>query len=315
MTTENDGRTGGHTPLTPPPAAAALSATAAANAAPPTPPVPPSAAPADGGVGRTSGAKALTVITAVVGGLALLGAGGTAAAAAVGDLSRTNSEQSVNVDGIDTLDLDASASTVTVRFSDTDDAVLTVAGGRGDWTMERENGELVVRSPRAFLPWWFGGTWFGGEERVVLTLPESLQSSSLDARLSLSAGDLDVEGEFGELAIDLGAGSVVADGSATSLTVDMSAGRSDMEFDGVSEADISVSAGNMDLVLTGEAPDTIGIDVSAGSLSIVVPDAEYNVLQDVSAGSLDSRVDESTNASRTIDVSLSAGDVKLRPGN
>ena len=311
MSIENQDGTGGHTPVTPPPAGAtpagAAPADAAGNAT-----FKGESAPA-GGVGSTSGARTVAIITAVVGGLALLGSGGTAAAAAVSDLSRTDSEQTLNVDGIEGVDLDASASEVTVRFGDTDDATLTVSGGRGDWTLQREGDELVVRSPHMDFDWWFGGNWFGGEERVLLTLPESV--AGIDADLNLSAGNLDVEGDFGEVTIGVGAGSVRAEGSATTLTVDMSAGTSDMEFEGVSEADILVAAGDMNLTLTGAAPDAVDIDVSAGSLTMLLPDAEYNVLQDVSAGSLDSRVDESSSSERTIDVSLSAGNVTLRPGS
>lgn len=313
MSTENHDGTGGHTPLTPPPANATTTAAASSDATAGVT-AGQEAAPS-GGVGSTSGARTVAIITAVVGGLALLGAGGTAAAAAVSDLSRTNSEQSVNVDGIEGVDLDASASEVTVRFGDTDDATLTVSGGRGDWTLQREGDALIVRSPHLGFDRWFGGDWFGGEEKVLLTLPESVRSAGIDANLDLSAGSLDLEGDFGDVTIGVGAGSVRAEGSAATLTVDMSAGSSDMEFEGVSEADITVAAGDMDLTLTGTPPETVDIDVSAGSLTMSLPDTEYNLSQNVSAGELDSRLDQASSSERTIDATVSAGRVTLRPGN
>jgi hypothetical protein len=55
------------------------------------------------------------------------------------------------------------------------------------------------------------------------------------------------------------------------------------------------------------------IDVSAGSLGLALPDARYNITQDVSAGSLNNRLDHSSTSERRIDITLSAGEVTLRP--
>lgn len=305
--TTNDDFQGGHTPLTPPPA---------------TPPEAPAPTPAptraeDGG--RSSGATAVVILTAVVGGMALIGSGATAAVAATGSLvaastEGTDSVLSEDASGIQRIDLDVDAGNMRIEFGDVDDAELAVTNSRGPaWTLERDGDSLVVRSPEFEFGWWFG-SWFGDDQSAVLTLPEILRDGALDADLTLDAGSLDVVGDFGALDITVNAGAVDLEGAATGLSIDMSAGRADAVLDGVDTADLSVSAGDLNVELTGRAPSQTKIDVSAGSLDLTVPDESYTITQDVSAGSLDAKVDQASGARRTIDVSLSAGSVTIRPG-
>ncbi|MGW8482684.1 hypothetical protein ACWGJP_06055 [Microbacterium sp. NPDC055903] len=292
---------GGHdVPLTPPPASAATPAVTSAEA----PAVPAQGSPARGPIG---------VVLAVIGGIALVISGTTAAFAAGGELMQRDSQTSLDVDGIRGLDLEVGASDVTVVFADVAEAELTVEGGRGnDWTMRREEDDLVVHSPDRFFGWWFDG-WFGNDERVVLTLPESLQG--IDADLDLSAGSLDVTGEFGELDAVVGAGALFVSGSAESLDAQIDAGRAEIMLADVAEADLTVSAGRLTAELTGTTPREIVFDVSAGSLELVVPDDVYNVIEEVSAGSLRNDLETSSSASNSIRASVSAGSATLEPGD
>ncbi|KJL22885.1 hypothetical protein RN51_01628 [Microbacterium oxydans] len=304
MTTDNNGDQGGHTPLTPPPASVAQ-------------PDAPHAAPTPPPAGRSSGATAVMIVTAVVGGLALLGAGGTAAAAAAGTIvtsNRADSVQSVDVAGLESIDLSADASSMRVEFGDVDEATLAITNGRGTpWRFERDGDELVVRSPQGVFGWWIGG-WFGEEEIAVLTLPESLRDAGLDADLNLNAGSLDVAGDFGILDVSVNAGALDIEGAAKELDVQMNAGRADILLDGVTQADLGVSAGDLTVELTGTPPTQTALDVSAGTLDLTVPDVAYAISQDISAGTLNAEVDESSSSRRTIDVSLSAGTATIRPG-
>jgi hypothetical protein len=257
------------------------------------------------------------VVTAVVGGLALLGAGGTAAAAAVGTIATSNradSVQSVGVAGLESIDLSADASSMRVEFGDVDEATLAITNGRGTpWRFERDGDELVVRSPQGVFGWWIGG-WFSEEEIAVLTLPESLRDAGLDADLNLNAGSLDVAGDFGILDVSVNAGALDIQGAAKELDVQMSAGRADILLDGIAQADLGVSAGDLTVELTGTPPALTSIDVSAGTLDLTVPDVEYAISQEISAGTLNAEVDEASSSRRTIDVSLSAGTATIRPG-
>lgn len=286
---------GGHVPFTPPPATV------------------PGAAPAAEPPARISGAGAITIVTAIVGGIALLGAGATGAAAAAADLGDSDSVKTIDVTGVDAIDLEASAGDVRVVFGDVDEAKLSVTGDRGhEWTLERDDDELIVRSPDHRFGWWFGG-WFDDDQLVVLTLPAELQGTGLDAVLTLNAGSLDVSGEFGRLDLELAAGDLTVEGSAVTLGVQVNAGGADVLLDGVETAEIGVSAGDLTVELTGTPPTETSIDVNAGQLDLTVPEAEYHVTQNVSAGELDNGLDRSSDSGRTIDVSISAGTVTLRP--
>nr|WP_201470540.1 DUF4097 family beta strand repeat-containing protein [Microbacterium hydrocarbonoxydans] len=308
MTTSNDDHQGGHTPFTPPPAS---------GPAEPAPAQPQTATEPSTGQG---GARAIMIVTAIVGGIALLGSGATAAVAATGGLVSSSTEstgslQTEDVAGIQGIDLDVDAGNMRIEFGDVDEAELSVANRRGpEWTLEREGDDLVVRSPEFRFGWWFG-SWVGDEESAVLTLPQKLQDAALDADLTLDAGSLDVIGDFGALDITVNAGALDIEGAASSLSIDMSAGRADAVLDGVGEADLTVAAGDLNVELTGRAPTQTTIDVSAGSLDLTVPDESYSIIQDVEAGSLDARVDQSGGARNTIEVSLSAGSATIRPGN
>ncbi|MBO9625780.1 MAG: DUF4097 family beta strand repeat protein [Microbacterium sp.] len=254
----------------------------------------------------------ITVTTAIIGGLALVGVGGTAAIAASSDMSRSSSVQHLDVAGVDSIDMQASASNVRVLFGDVEEAELSVEGGRGGaWTFRRDGDELVVRSPDTVFGWWWGG-WFQDDRKVVLTLPQELEG--LDGSFELSAGGLDVSGTYGELDVEVSAGDLTVDGTAASLDANLSAGSATLALDDVDSADLSVSAGELNVELRGTAPRETSIDVSAGSADVSLPSGGYAVTQDVSAGTLDNRLENSAASRNSIDVTLSAGTVTLRPG-
>lgn len=286
---------GGHD-LTPPPS--------------PTPTPPATPAPRS----DRAGVRPITVVLSVIGGVALASAGVTAAFAAGNQLARVDSFDTADVSGIRSVDVDISASDVTVEFGDVDEAQLQVEGGRGgSWTLERDDDELLLHSPSPFGLWF--GDWFASEGRVVLTLPESLGEAGLDFDLDLSAGSLTVTGDFGDVEAAVGAGELWVEGTADSVDADVSAGRAEIRLENVAEADFVVSAGHLSAELTGSAPDEVTIDVSAGSLQLWVPDETYDVVEDVSAGSFVNEVQTSSSSPRTISATVSAGSAEVRPGN
>lgn len=170
---------------------------------------------------RSTGASAVAIGTAIVGGLALISVGATAAIGTTGSILHQvgspsgDSVQTVDPAGITELSVDANAGQFQLRFADVREAELEITGNnRQDWRMQRSGDELVVRS---------GGSWFGGgfclfgcnfgDDQVVLTLPNSL-AGKLDADLTLGAGSLTAAGEFRDLDVDVSAGKAVATGLA-----------------------------------------------------------------------------------------------------
>ena len=248
----------------------------------------------------------------VIGAVVILGgilsaALSTAAAASVHTSTRT-----VAVEGVTQLDVDAAAGSLRVEFTDVSEAELEVTSswGADRWTLDRQDDRLVVSSPDRFGPWVFDGWFARGPGDAVLRLPSALEGA--DADIALAAGDLRVEGAFGDLDLELGAGRAEIEGSADTVTVDVSAGRADLDLEDVSNATLSVSAGALNAVFSGSQPDAIGVDVSAGSMELTVPEGDYDVTSDVSAGGFDNRIGSSPAASSTIDVQVSAGQVLLR---
>jgi len=264
---------------------------------------------------RGSAGRVISVVAIVVGSLVLVGAVVPTIRGAIAEATRTTEVLTADVTGVTGLELDGAAAHVTLDFSDVDEARLSLEGVRGDWRMERDGDELVVRSGDGF----FGGGWgdwgvFGrseADERVVLTLPSSLRG--MDADLSLGAGELIADGEFGALDIDLGAGSVDVTGSADHLSVDMSAGSAELDLAGVRDAELSLAAGSLTGQLTGRAPDRVDLDVSAGELDLTLPDEAYAVTQDVTAGQFDNGLTVDPGSDHVITVEVSAGRVSLRP--
>ena len=263
------------------------------------------------------GARAVSIVAIVLGALVL---GGTMISAIIGTVASASvhtSTRATAVSGVDDVDVDAAAGSLRVEFADVDDAELEVTSswGADQWRFERDEDTLVVTSPDR--TGWFGwGSWFGwtglfgdGSGDAVLRLPAELEG--IDADLSLSAGDLLAEGTFGELDVSLGAGSFDISGAADSVSAEVSAGSGELDLEDVGEAELSVSAGSLDARMSGEQPSSVQVDVSAGTIRLTVPDGDYDVVSDVSAGGFDNRIGSSPGAASTIRVEVSAGEVVL----
>ncbi|BDI23297.1 hypothetical protein [Herbiconiux sp. L3-i23] len=276
-----------------------------------TPPAPPEqgTAPTPPSAPRRNGAaKPVAIVTIAVGAVLLLGAAASAVASTVLGASSGSQTLTADADGVERLEVDTSEGDVRVEFGDVDEAVLEVTGRvEGSWRLERAGSTLTLDSPETMFDW----TW-GGNTRATLTLPEGLATAGLDADLSLDAGSLTTAADFGAVAAEVDAGALRLDGSARSLDLSIDAGRADVDLADVGDATFDVSAGMVVAELSGDAPRRIGVEVSAGSVELTVPDGSYDVTEDVSAGSIDNRLETSTSASRQIGVTVSAGSVTLR---
>lgn len=282
---------------------------------PPQPPVPPHGAYGAPGAGpapapRRGTSRAVAIIAIVIGSLIILGGLGSAIFSAWRASAVTSDTLSVDAAGVTGLDIDISAADLRVVYADVDAAQLEVTGNAGQWRLEREEDEISVYTERGG---WFDFIGMGDVDRAVLTLPEAFADRAVDASLSLSAGSITADGAFGDLEIDLSAGAITVTGTANELDVEVSAGRTVIDLADVRSGSIQVSAGDVEGRLTGTAPREFGIDVSAGRVDLGLPNATYAVSSDISAGNLDNALQTSASASSRITVSISAGNVALRP--
>lgn len=282
---------------------------------PPVPPVPPQGTYGAPGTNpppapRRASSRTVATIAIVVGSLIILGGLGSAVFSAMRASAVTSDTMTVDAAGVTGLDVDISAAELRVVYADIDAVQLEVTGNAGNWRLEREEDGVTVRTERGG---WFDFIGMRDMDRAVLTLPEAFANRAIDASLSLSAGSITTDGTFGDLDIDLSAGAITVTGSARELDVEVSAGRTVLDLADVRSGSIQVSAGDVEGRLTGSAPSEFGIEVSAGRVDLGLPDTTYTVSSDISAGNLDNALQTSTSASSRITVSISAGNVALRP--
>ena len=272
----------------------------------PEPPAPPNPEP------RRSGAtKPIMIIIAVIGALALIGVVVTTLLGSiVGLTSRGSASQTANTTGVTQLDLNSNAGDVKIIFDDVDQATLDATGQHADrWDLIRRGDILAINAPETWWSW----CWFNCEgTEVTVTLPQELNNGNLNAELDLNAGRLDVTGNFNDLAVELNAGEINVDGAARTLQTEVNAGNANLQLADVKTATFEVAAGRIDSELTGTAPTTTEIDVSAGQLILELPDTEYAVVSDSSAGSLNNNLRGAPDAANRITVDIAAGDVTLK---
>lgn len=255
---------------------------------------------------------AITVAVAAFGGVVMLG---TAASAAVTGLHQAGPQSgrlTEDVRGVSAVDVEVAAAQLRLEFADVDEAELRIDGASSNgWTLRRTGASLEVRGPDRGINWW-GPLWIDDEDRVTVVLPRALEG--IDADLTLEAGALDVDGDFAKLDLHVNAGSLRANGEARVLNAELNAGRADIDLAGVESAIYTVNAGRVNSTLT-DVPSAVRLSVSAGELDLVLPDDEYDVTQEVSAGSFESALRENRGSDNRITASVSAGSATLRPGS
>lgn len=276
------------------------------------PPVVPSGPAPGAPAPRRESARVISILSIVAGGVLIAGVVGGGVLATVRMAGADSARHTASADGIGSLDLDVSAGTLTVAYDDVAEATLEVEGNTaGDWNLTRIGDGLSVTSQR---DWWRGWSLFGfgtrGDE-AVLTLPERLSETALDADLHVSAGEIVADGTYGRLDLDLSAGAVTVSGTADALTAGVSAGRATIDLDAVRTADIDISAGSLDGRITGTQPTSTTVEVSAGRVDLTLPRGDYALSSDVSAGDFSHRLSTDPASPYRVSVGVSAGAVRL----
>lgn len=256
------------------------------------------------------GGRAVALTVSILGGLILIAVIIGLLVTAITTRPAVNETTSMDVTGVTAIDVDVSAGEFTLDFADVDEATIEMVNARDTWELRRDGDTLRVHTPREF---WNNFCFIWCEhQQVTVILPEELQETGLDAELSLSAGALRAYGDFAELDLEVSAGELTINGTAETVRGDVSAGELNGTLADIREGRFTVSAGSTKLTIDGNAPDLLDLDVSAGSIDLRLPDVEYDLSTDVSAGSIDNGLRTRSDAPHEITIQISAGNVSLR---
>jgi len=272
-------------------------------------PTPVEPTPRPTSTSRRGTVLAVSIVTIVVGAIALVGTVGGTAITAAATLADTRSDidaGSVSARGLTDLAVDVAGGSLTIEYGDVADATLDAGGARrGGWTFERTGDSLRVSSPRgAFIDWDRGPS-------ATLTLPRSLKDTPLDARFDVTGGTLDVDADMRGLTVNLAGGAVEMAGSAETLEITVAGGAASAEIAGVDTASFEVAGGQLTAGLSGATPSRTTVSVTAGSADIRLPDDEYRVVNREGIGSVDNSLRTSSTAKAVVDVEAALGQVSL----
>lgn len=257
--------------------------------------------------------KVIAALTAALGAAVIVFVVVGAASPVVAATGSDRQLRVTDLDGVSGLTLDVNSADLEIVFDDVDEAILDARDADSTtWSLRREGDQLSVGNAREQMFSWFrgGARWFGRDEgQATLTLPDRL--AGLDADLRANDTDLDVEGEFGALQVEVNSGDLSVTGEADTLTLGVSAASGRLELSNVSNADISLAAGRLETTLSGSAPDAVTAEVSAGALELTLPEESYDVTTDASAGAIENRLRTDSSAPRTVSVEVNAGRAEL----
>lgn len=274
----------------------------------PTTPTPPPTPPA--GRDRSLRIALIALGSALI--LALVAVGGIqfALASTGGDDSGSYTEGA----SFTQLEVDSSAADVTVRYGAVTETQIEFDSGgaplRYEQRIDGDTLEVGVKSHG----WWIfgalGGFGFDRSASLDITLPLAL--APLDVDVDSSAGDTDLDGDFGALELDSSAGEIRLAGSAASLSADSSAGSmtGDLEVTGTVETESS--AGSTDFTFRG-LPSSIRMESSAGNVRVALPAGTYEIRTDTAAGSVEQGLVSTPGAPRVYSFESSAGNIVLLP--
>ena len=311
-----------------------------------TPQTTPTPRPAPQPASGSTATRAILIATSIVGGLALLTAGASAAAAAVaerqvawgidvlpgiigsgsgtagiGDAGAAANSFREDATGATDLEVDASLASLTIAFAAPGadgsgggaptDAVLEVSGQYAtDWSLVREGDALVVTGPEGDASP-ENACLLDCGTTATLTLP-SAAAGALAADISFDRGMLRLDGDFRALEVEADAGEIALAGSASKLALDFGTGKATVDLADVTTASIDLTTGEAEVNLTGEPPKGVEVDLRLGSATVTLPDGTYRVETTGKIGSVDNGLTTGDDAQSLVRVNADLGEVVLR---
>lgn len=266
----------------------------------------------------TARSTTLRTVLLVVGSVVIAIIIAVAAARVAVALTREDSSGTFEIgDDFDAIELRTSASDVTIGFGDVARPVLEFRQGDrgGNITLEHSVVGSTLRvevGHRGWFPWGFD---FGGDDsHLDLVLPASYGNGRIAVDADSTAGDIDLAGRFGTVALEATAGDVRLIGGATELSLDTTAGDVEVrKFALRGSLTGSSTAGDVSYEFS-TIPDSANVESTAGNIEFTVPEGDYRIVTETTAGEVDSRVTNDADADRTFEFHTTAGDVRITNG-
>lgn len=257
--------------------------------APIPPQVPVTPAPAPGGARRT-----ITIITALVGALALVGIlTTTVGKLALSSFGQFDGSYSSPVTGLEQISINSSAAGFTVQYADVQEAKLDVVNSSRGWKLSLDGPVLSVRP--------VGDTRFcilcSNTGQVTLTLPKALDTTDVALKINLSAGQLSAQGEFKDVDVQVAAGSA------------------NLNFKNAQNAAFDLAAGQMSVSLVGTPPAVTKLSVAAGTMTVGLPNQEYDFRGNAAAGTISNGLRINPQSNHRVEADVAAGSLSLISGN
>lgn len=215
---------------------------------------------------------------------------------------------------VHSVSLRTSATDVQVRYADVDHPEFEFTQNNADLILRHSvrGGELsiVVETPTRGLGILTPSLSSRGMSNVEVTLPRA--STGVDLDLRTTAGDAQVQGDFGEVSVNATASDVHLDGSAGSLQVDSTATdfiARDLAVSGPVRIDLT--AGLVRYHGT-ELPSSIDLSATATDVLFELPAGEYEIRTNTTGASLTQDLSSTVGAERLYEFSSTAGTLHLR---
>lgn len=215
-------------------------------------------------------------------------------------------------ESVTAVDIRSTSTELDVVAGDVSAPVLEFDQGRSDMVLRHDvsGGELsVVVEPR--LRGVFGVTTGSASLRVLLPAG----GDGLDLQVRSTAGQVLIDGDYGEVNLDTTATDSTLTGSANDLTTSTTAGEvqaDDLQVDG--QVRVDATAGDVRFALTSP-PEGIEVDTTAAEVHFEIPAGDYRIDASTTAGQVDQHLASNTQADRVYTFTSTAGDITLVEGS
>ncbi|MCG2621417.1 DUF4097 family beta strand repeat-containing protein [Arthrobacter sp. I2-34] len=215
------------------------------------------------------------------------------------------------------LDVQAEASGVSVAYADVAEAEVRFDQGNArrsyELTVDSDNagGTAQVRLTQHNPRWWSWDIWGGSSPRLEVLLPRDMEANPIAVNLSTSAGNLSLDGTFGDAGLNSTAGNLTVTGSARDVTLAATAGNiSAIDYHVTGRALVHTTAGNATLDF-GSLPAGLAVETTAGNQTTTLPKGSYRIQTEATIGTVSIDATSTPDAARTYTFSATAGDIEV----